>query len=307
MDHGVVRVGFAHRWAEYCRERFPPLRHGVVIAAFVFATLAVAQSTADHPAAIAAVPFALGFALAWLAFLELRILDEFKDACDDARFRPYRPVPRGLVTLPELRAVGIVALVLQLVLAAVAGLAAVAALLATLAWTALMGREFFASAWLRARPVAYLASHAAVVPLIAVVVAACSTEAPDTVAMAPFLALTYASTVVFEFGRKIRAPPDEQTGVDTYSALWGHRIAAAAWLATIAMSALLAIAAVPSSADRRPIVALGLVAVAAAAALGARFVARPDQRASRAIEALSGAWLVSAYLAIGGVVLVARQ
>ena len=102
-----------------------------------------------------------------------------------------------------------------------------------LAWTALMGREFFASAWLRARPIAYVASHAAVVPLIAVAVAACSGHAPDVGAIAPFLALTYASTAVFEFGRKIRAPPDERTGVETYSALWGRRIAAAAWTATL--------------------------------------------------------------------------
>jgi 4-hydroxybenzoate polyprenyltransferase len=307
VNSGVVNVGFPRRWAEYCRERFPLLRHGVVIAAFVFATLAVAQAVADRTEALAPLPFALGFALALLAFLELRILDEFKDASDDARYRSYRPVPRGLVTLRELRAVGVAAVAIQLLLAAFAGAAAVAALLATLAWMALMGREFFASAWLRARPIAYVASHAAVVPLIVLAVAACSGHAPDVALLAPFLALTYASTVVFEFGRKIRAPPDEQTGVETYSALWGHRVAAAAWFATLATSALLAVAAVPTTADRRPVVALGLLAAAAAAALAARFATRPTKRASRWIEALSGIWLVSAYLAVGLVALATRQ
>ena len=36
----------------------------------------------------------------FLSFLQLRIADEFKDFDEDSRYRPYRPVPRGLVTLP---------------------------------------------------------------------------------------------------------------------------------------------------------------------------------------------------------------
>ena len=40
-------------------------------------------------------------------FLQLRIADEFKDFAEDSRFRPYRPVPRGLVTLTELGWVGV--------------------------------------------------------------------------------------------------------------------------------------------------------------------------------------------------------
>jgi 4-hydroxybenzoate polyprenyltransferase len=307
VNHDVIGVGFPRRWAEYCRERFPLARHGVVIAAFVFATLAVVQAGADRPEALAPLPFALGFTLAMLAFLELRILDEFKDAGDDARYRSYRPVPRGLVSLRELGAVGVGAVALQLAVATLAGGAAVAALLVVLAWTALMGREFFASAWLRARPIAYVASHAVVVPLIAVAVAACSGHAPDVGALAPFLALTYASTTVFEFGRKIRAPPDERTGVETYSALWGYRIAAAAWTATLATSALLAIAAVPTPADRWPVAALSALAIVASTALAARFATTPTTRAGKWIEALSGIWLVAAYLAIGIVALTAPR
>jgi 4-hydroxybenzoate polyprenyltransferase len=300
---GVDNVDFPRRWAQYCRERFPLTRHGVVIAAFVFATLAVAQAVGGLPAALSPGPFARGFALALLAFLELRILDEFKDADDDARYRPYRPVPRGLVSLRELRAVGVAAAAIQLALAAYAGGAAVVTLLVALAWMALMGREFFASAWLRARPVAYVASHTVVVPLIALAVAASSGHAPDAAALAPFLALAYASSTVFELGRKIRAPADEETGVETYSALWGPGIAAAAWCTTLALSALLAIAAVPPGNDRRPVAALAALAVGAAAALALRFAAAPTARAGKWIEALSGLWLIAANVALGMVAL----
>jgi 4-hydroxybenzoate polyprenyltransferase len=307
VNPGVVNVGFPRRWAEYCRERFPLARHGIVIAAFVFATLAVARAGADRAGPPSPWPFAIGFALALLAFLELRILDEFKDAKDDARYRPYRPVPRGLVSLRELRAVGAAAVAFQLALAALAGRAAFIALLIALAWMALMGREFFISGWLRARPLAYVASHTVVVPLIALVVAACSGPAPDVVALAPFLALAYASSMVFEFGRKIRAPNDEQLGVETYSALWGPRIAASVWWMTLAVSALLAIAAVPAAEDPRPQAALSALATAVAAALALYFAASPTKHASKWIEALSGLWLVGAYAALGIVALSAPR
>ena len=166
-----------------------------------------------------------------------------------------------------------------------------------------MGREFFVSEWLRARPIAYIASHTVVVPLIALVIAACSGDAPDVAALAPFLALVYASSVVFEFGRKIRAPADEQVGVETYSALWGPRMAAIVWCATLVMTALLLVAAVPAVSDHRPIVVLAAMAVATATALAVRFAVEPTTYTSKWIETLSGLWLIAAYLALGIVAL----
>ncbi len=39
------------------------------------------------------------FGNSFLAFLQLRIADEFKDFEEDSKYRPYRPLPRGLITL----------------------------------------------------------------------------------------------------------------------------------------------------------------------------------------------------------------
>src|SRR5262249_4792247 len=44
----------------------------------------------------------VAYGTAFLFFLQLRIADEFKDFEEDSRYRPYRAVPRGLVTLREL-------------------------------------------------------------------------------------------------------------------------------------------------------------------------------------------------------------
>ena len=54
------------------------------------------------------------FGVCLLMFLQLRIADEFKDADDDARWRPYRPVPRGLVTLGELRWLFVITALVQI-------------------------------------------------------------------------------------------------------------------------------------------------------------------------------------------------
>ena len=35
------------------------------------------------------------FVVAFLQFLMVRIIDEFKDYEEDKKYRPYRPVPRG--------------------------------------------------------------------------------------------------------------------------------------------------------------------------------------------------------------------
>src|SRR6185503_3124011 len=99
------RQPMANRWWVYQRERFPVLAHGLLIAAFSFSAISYSSvlrgAAPGWPAALTA------FASCFLFFLQLRIADEFKDFDEDARWRPYRPVPRGLVRLRELAVVGL--------------------------------------------------------------------------------------------------------------------------------------------------------------------------------------------------------
>jgi 4-hydroxybenzoate polyprenyltransferase len=299
--------GRSRRWFLYCRERFPLLQSGAFVAAFTFATLRIADALDPRATSFDLRSFLAAFAVAFLFFLELRVLDEFKDADDDARYRPYRPVPRGLVSLRELAVVGVTAAAMQVAVATLAGPAATAWLVMTFAWMALMGREFFARAWLRARPVAYLASHTIVVPLIALTVAAFRGHAADIVALAPYLAFTCATSVVLELGRKLRAPTDEQTGVETYTALWGRRTAVIVWLASLAASAALAVAAAMATAGAWAIGAIGVAALVAGGVCGHRFLGRPVPGAGKALQALSGFWIIAAYVALGVVSHAAKQ
>src|SRR6266852_7621772 len=108
------RNPMANRWWVYQRERFPVVSYGLLVAVFslsalTYSTLARAQARWPQPGA-----FLVAAVCAFLFFLELRIFDEWKDYEDDLRYRPYRAVPRGLVTLSELRTLWAVAAVIQL-------------------------------------------------------------------------------------------------------------------------------------------------------------------------------------------------
>src|SRR5512143_1279527 len=102
-----------NRWWIYQAERFPVFAHGPLILAFSMSAMSYSALLrgADALRPSAAL---VAFVTAFLFFLQLRIADEFKDAEDDARFRPYRPVPRGLVSLRELAWAGAAAAALQL-------------------------------------------------------------------------------------------------------------------------------------------------------------------------------------------------
>jgi len=297
-DRLAGNLSVAMRWRLYFRERFPLALHAPVIAVFSGSSFAyswVVRGQRGPPA----LGLAVAFAVVLLFFLQLRFLDEFKDYSEDLRFRPYRPVPRGIVTLRSLGRLGVVTAAIQAIASALLGTHVLIALVVVWAYSGLMAAEFFAHRWLRAHPLVYLASHMVVVPLIVGYVATC---AGVQVIAAPLLwlgAMSYMSFCVFEIGRKIRSPADEQQGVETYSALWGRRRAAMAWLAAMAAAgAFAALAARPIDALA---LTLGLAAsvIGLATAVGAWFLADPRPGRGKAFLAMSGVWLVVIYLALG--------
>jgi 4-hydroxybenzoate polyprenyltransferase len=239
----------------YQAERFPLRRHGPLITVFSgAAALYGARLVGGFPS----LPVLLSAILCSGAFfLLMRIADEFKDRHDDQRCRPYRPVPRGLVSLRELALVGLATAVLQGVLVWRVAPDAWWLLLLTWGWFALMGVEFLVPAWLRARPLLYTFSHMVIVPLIALLALAMAVLPAGGVlpggALLPLLALCYLNGLAIEFARKIRFPDQEEPGVDTWSALWGLRPAQGRWLVVVVLSLPLALAAA------RPIQAVPLV------------------------------------------------
>jgi 4-hydroxybenzoate polyprenyltransferase len=249
------------------------------------------------PAAIA-----VAAVVCFLFFLQLRIADEHKDNVDDTRWRPERPVPRGLVTLAELRRVAVAAAAVQAGVTALYQWTLLPVLLAVWGFMALMSVEFFAPAFLRARPILYLVSHMLVIPLIAWFAVSCGLHAPGSAragaGLAAFLTLALCNGVMLEIGRKTWAPASEREGVESYSRLWGPQRAALCVAAAGALGTLAALTA------ERLTGAGVLSAVVAVAGLGALlttlfvFHHRMTPSAAGRVEAATGLAALTSYIGV---------
>lgn len=304
----------AARLWRYQAERYPLAGYAPLIAAFTFASASysrVARRVAGLPGAEGFVPwpaFAIGACTSLVLFLLLRILDEHKDAESDRRFRPELPVPRGLVTLRELRGAGIALGLGVLVANAWLDPVLLLPLLLFALWATLMTREFFVREWLRAHLGAYLVTHMMIMPMIDFYTTGLDwlrAGHHPPAGLPWFLAATFANGALVEIGRKLRAPADERPGVDTYTHAWGVRVAPLAWI-TLALVA----ASVVTVAARSTGVALPTACVVFPAALllslpAARFVLTGDGVAARRVEVASGVWGIVSYLTLGGLPLIA--
>jgi len=296
------------RWWIYQRERFPILAHGPLVAAFSLSAVSYSALLRDaHNLSFGGS--VLAFVTAFIFFAQLRIADEFKDREEDARYRPYRPVPRGLVKLRELAWIGVGGGLIQLGGALLVKPALVPLLLVTWIYLALMSVEFFAPRWLKARPITYLWTHMLIMPLIDFYATACDWvvrggELPGNLFW--FLLVSFFNGIVLEIGRKLRAPVDEEAGVETYSAMWGRTTALRAWLGAMALCALCALMAARAIDFVLPAIVVLAALLAVAAALGGRFLRASASGAGRRLELMSGVWTLAMYLVAGVVPLSVR-
>jgi 4-hydroxybenzoate polyprenyltransferase len=292
-----------NRWIVYQRERFPLAGHGPLVAAFstsavCYSTLARGAHSWPQPSALA-----VAFVTSLLFFLQLRIADEFKDFEDDAKHRPYRAVPRGLVTLRELAWVGVVAALVQLALSLALDPSIVWLLAIAWIYLALMTKEFFAARWLKAHPVIYMTSHMVILPLVDLYATAtdwwvAGLRTPPA-GLFWFLVVSYLNGLVVEIGRKTRVPADEEPGVDTYSALWGTAGAARAWMLAVLLTAAAAYRAAAEIGTERSMAMLLAALVALCAGAAIRVVRSGASGSGKTIEVMSGVWTVLMYLGLG--------
>jgi len=290
------------RWIVYQRERFPVVANGLLIAAFSASAMSFSALLRGAHHFSAAGLLAAGFASSFIFFALLRVADEFKDYADDLAFRPYRPVQRGLVTLRQLGFVGLAGMAVQMAIALFVYPPLALILAGVWAYFGLMTKEFFVSRWLKAHPVLYLLSHMFIMPLIDFYVTAFDwlvARVPPPTGLAWFLAVSFVNGIVIEVGRKIRAAPDEEHGVETYTVLWGRRVAPLVWLGAVLATAALGIGA----AAQIHFLVFGTVALVllagGATLVTAHFLAQPTTKTSKAIELMSGVWTLGLYLSLG--------
>ena len=300
MSATAESPGLAGRLWIYQAERFPLGRTALLCAIFSAASVSVSAHLAGRAPPPGGAYFA-AFLVTLAFFFQLRVLDEIKDAEDDARYRPERPIPRGLVRLSTIVRLGIASVALAGVAAWLIAPGLLLALALAWGWMALMTAEFFAPAWLKARPFVYLVSHMLVMPLIDLVVTGFEWMPHGTVpsALWLFLLLSFANGCVLEIGRKLWAPDAERAGVESYSGLLGPRRGAALWFACI--GAALALLLSVGVATGVPVVtgAMGILAAAVTLRAGLRYCRLPTAKTAAAVETAAGTWVFVCYAAAG--------
>jgi 4-hydroxybenzoate polyprenyltransferase len=300
------------RWWTYQAERFPLFAHGPLVLAF--STSAVCFSWMLHGTGDG--PGIAGFIVAFVScltfFLQLRIADEFKDFEEDLRYRPYRPVQRGLVTLRELAVLFAIGGALQLAMALWYETRLLLPLLVTWIYLAAMSKEFFVRAWLEGKHLFYMVSHMVIMPLIDFY--ATSSEWARSLGRPPeglewFLLASFFNGMVIEIGRKIRREQDEEDGVATYSAVWGRtRAVMSFWLVMVLTGICAGLAAMRIDFGWVLVPALCFTLLLTIV-LGVRFLraSEASRGSGKLFEHLSGAWTLVLYLGLGLVPYFLRQ
>jgi 4-hydroxybenzoate polyprenyltransferase len=170
-----------------------------------------------------------------------------------------------------------------------------------------MCKEFFARQFLLGRPVLYMVTHMAIMPIVDLY--ATSTDwlvagQGPPAGLAWFLAASFFNGMVIELGRKIRSPADEERGVETYSALWGRPRAVAAWWTTLVLTLLCAAMAGRAIGYGLFITLTLLTIITVMLVAGGWFLTRPAPGRGKVIEQLSGLWTLTMYIALGVVPLI---
>ena len=184
------------------------------------------------------------FIIIFMFFFQLRITDEFKDYEEDLKYRPYRPVQRGIISLKALGKIGIATIIIQIILAHVINPKLIYFMLLVWVYMFLMTKEFFIKNWLTERILIYALSHVVIMIFITLVIVKGTGYILEShfletlylsvekygknifIGLIPLFALNYLNGIVLEIGRKTRRADEEEYGVQTYSKLWGKKKAA---------------------------------------------------------------------------------
>ena len=295
---------FLKRLWIYQRERFPIFGHGPLILMFTFSAVSYSRICRGVDGFIAGKDLFVGFLTTFCLFLLVRILDEFKDAKTDAKYRQELPVPRGLISFKELKWLGAIVLLIQVTAILLVHPSMFMIYIVVMIYLAFMTVEFFAHKWLNNHMWAYASSHMLIIPLVDIYASGLDWHldgAAPHMGLLFFFGVSYFNGMVLEVGRKLKAPEAEKEGVVTYSGLLGARNGAWLWIAMLLLTALIAMAACYYAGLSIISYVVLAFALLTCILLAIRYMKQPDHVISKRIELLSGVWTLLMYGTLGGV------
>lgn len=297
-------LSFFRRFLIYQKERFPFIAHGLMISCFTFSAISYSRICRKQEGFIDLKDFLIGIFATITLFLLVRIFDEFKDKEDDAKFRKYLPVPRGLVSLKELRSVGLVVGLIQVAVIAIFQYEMLYLYGIVLGYLFLMGVEFFIPHWLKRHQIAYITSHMVIIPLIDIYSSGLDWRLEGSEphwGLAWFFAVSFCNGLVLEFGRKIRTPEKEEEGVVSYTKLYGTKGGVIVWLILLLFTFCLALGAGWYAGFLTKLILVLSPFLILCSLPAILFVLKPTVKRSKFIEYSSALWTALMYLSLGGV------
>lgn len=228
-------MNFIKKWYTYQKERFPILTYGIYIFAIVFAVFCynsyLAPRTYENISklvwSVEPEPFIMNyykiipmFIVAFLQFLMVRIIDEFKDYEEDCKYRAYRPVPRGLITLKELKVLFIICGILQLLITLWINPKGTFLLIVVWIFFFIMSKSFFIKKFLDKHILIEVFLDELLLPLLMLYLSSFIYYI-DFSNICKLLFMGYIVSWIVEVARKVRCKEDEENGVKTYTAVFG--------------------------------------------------------------------------------------
>ncbi|ADR21616.1 hypothetical protein MATR_07530 [Marivirga tractuosa] len=303
------KASFLKRLYIYQKERFPILGHGVLVAVFSFSAISYSRISRGAEGFVSTEKFLLGIFTTITLFLLVRILDEFKDAKDDAKFRQELPVPRGLISLKELAAIGWVVFIAQIIINTVFFPKMLLLYAGVIIYLLLMTKEFFIAEWLKKHQFWYVTSHMFIIPFIDVYASGLDWFLADVqapVGLLFFFAVSYMNGIVLEVGRKIRTPQQESEGVLTYTSMLGIPKAVYLWIVVLFATLLLSITASYFANYSMEIYMILLFVFLICLFPAFLFLGKKDAKTAKFIEHASAIWTIAMYLILGAGPMISR-
>ena len=297
------------RLLTYQKERFPLLLNGIVIAVFTFSAISYSRICSNKTGFVNLKDYLFGFLITFLIFLMVRILDEFKDKEDDAKYRKYLPVPRGLIKLKTLKIIGFIVVVFQLIIVVVFQLNMLYLYLIVMAYLSLMTVEFFVSDWLKQNQMIYIMSHMFIMPLVDVYASGIDWLIEGTqpsYGLVWFFLVSYFNGIVLEFGRKMKITEMEEEGVVSYTKLYGTTKAPLYWMLFLALTyGLTLTASYYANFDFKAYIIFTVVFLISTIP-AILFIKYPTKGKAKMIEIASAFWTFLMYLLLGAIPMISQ-
>ncbi len=243
-----------------------------------------------------------GMLIPCLHLFLLRVFDEHKDFESDRIHYPHRVIQRGLFKLEEVKQLGVLAFILQIIafIALKPNNSALLGFFILWFWTALMVKEFFVKEWLKRNLFLYGLLHLMISPLILFFLILLNskmnlqqlfyiTSKPIMFGLASVLMTGW----LYELARKCKGR-EEETGDASYTKLWGVRKSMVLLFGSAFFSSAISYYFFESLDIKHPVILLGLGSIFILFGWSSfQFIKKPNAAARKKNELMVA--LLSAY------------